>query len=140
MPDTKRKRPGRESSVPPADVKAFLARLEHPRKREILALREVIRAVDERIAESIKWNAPSFSTTEHFATFHLRDTSAVQIVLHLGAKARGVGLRGRIADPAGLLQWRDAGRATVRFTTLAEVEAKKAALASIVKQWITFVR
>lgn len=137
---TKRKRPGSESSAPAADVKAWLERLEHPRKREILALREVIRGVDQRVAESIKWNAPSFSTTEHFATFHLRDTAAVQIVFHLGAKARGVGMRGRIADPLGLLQWRDADRATVGFRTLAEVEARKAALAAIVKQWITFVR
>ena len=57
--------------VPPT-VEALLASLEHPLKREILALRTLVLKVDSSIAEEIKWNAPSFRTTEHFATMHLR--------------------------------------------------------------------
>ena len=69
-------------SLMTSDVESFIASLEHPFKREILALRAVILAADDGIAESIKWNAPSFSTSEHFATFHLRARDGVQVVLH----------------------------------------------------------
>ncbi len=127
-------------AVSSAEVEAFLASLEHPLKREFLALRAIIRAVDPRIAESIKWNAPSFSTSEHFATFHLRNKAGVQVVLHLGAKPRpDTGMRDAINDPLGLLQWRGADRATVSFRDLQEIEAKQAAFADIIRQWIAFV-
>jgi uncharacterized protein YdhG (YjbR/CyaY superfamily) len=36
--------------------------LDHPSKAEVRAVREIILAVDPRITEQVKWNAPSFST------------------------------------------------------------------------------
>jgi hypothetical protein len=121
------------------EVEDFLARLEHPLKREVLALRSIVRAVDPRIAEGIKWNAPSFFTTAHFATFHLRHRDRVQVVLHLDAQRRDVALRGAIGDPGGLLEWRGEDRATVAFRDLADIDAKREAFAAILRQWITFV-
>lgn len=124
----------------PTDVDALLARLEHPLTPVIHRLRAIIRDVDPRITESIKWNAPSFATAEHFATFHLRAADAVQVVLHLGAKARpDAALRDRIADPESLLQWRGADRATATFRSLPDVDARRAAFAALIRQWITFV-
>ena len=64
---------------------AFLASLDHPFLREILALREIILGADPSIVEGIKWNAPSFRTSEYFATFHLRARDGVQLILHRGA-------------------------------------------------------
>ena len=123
-----------------AEVERFLAGLEHPLKREILRLRAVILGADPRITESIKWNAPSFGTSEHFATFHLRSRGSVQVVLHLGAKPRpGVRLRDAIADPASLLDWRGADRAIVTFHDLAEIEAARKAFVGIIRQWVRFV-
>lgn len=123
------------------DVETFLASLEHPLEREIRALRAIIRGVDPRIGESVKWNAPSFSMSEHFATFHLRNRGAVQVVLHLGARPRpDAALRAAITDPAGLLEWRGADRAIVTFRGMADVESKQAAFAAVVRQWITFVQ
>lgn len=138
---TPKKRPAAGPAPAAEDVQAHLARLDHPLKREVLAIRKIIRGVDPRIAESVKWNAPSFSTSEHFATFQLRDTRSVLLVLHLGAKPpAGASVRGRIADPSGLLQWRGPDRATVSFRDLRDVQAKEAALADLIRQWITFVR
>lgn len=123
-----------------SDVESFIASLEHPFKREILALRAVILAADDGIAESIKWNAPSFSTSEHFATFHLRARDGVQVVLHLGAKPRpDAKVRATIVDDAALLQWRGSDRATVTFRDLRDVESKQNAFAGLIRQWITFV-
>lgn len=127
---------GRNASSP-ADVEAFLAGLDHPHAREIAALRRIILAADPRIAEGIKWNAPSFRTSEWFATFHLRARDGVQVILHFGAKARDRSAgRASIADPAGLLDWLGPDRASAKFRDLAEVEAKAAAFSAVVRQWI----
>ncbi len=50
------------------NVQGFLDKLDHPRKPEMIRLREVLLAIDPAIGEKIKWNAPSFRTREHFAT------------------------------------------------------------------------
>jgi hypothetical protein len=124
----------------PQDVESFLDALRHPLKDAIVLLREVIRGAAPGISESIKWNAPSFHTSEHFATFHLRATDSVQVVLHRGAKPRADGgIRGSIADPTALLRWRDQNRAIVRFRDLADVQATRRALTTIVHQWLKFV-
>lgn len=121
-------------------VEAFLAALDHQHLPALRALREIIRGVDPSVGESIKWNAPSFFTTEHFATFQLRHRQGVQVVLHLGVRSQpDTPLRRQINDPAGLLEWRGADRATVTFADLADVTAKRAAFDALLREWITFV-
>ena len=125
----------------PNDVDAFLATLDHPHLDAIEALRRIILSVDPRIGESVKWNAPSFHTVEHFATFHLRAKSGVQLVLHLGAKARpDATVRTTVADPQQLLHWKSADRATITIRDVADLAAKQDALTRIVRQWIDEVR
>jgi hypothetical protein len=137
MPKSARPKP---STAVPASVEAFLAALEHPRKPEILALRRIILDVDPGIREGIKWNAPSFSTSEHFATFHLRAKDGVQIILHLGAKVRASATTGVvIADPSALLEWLAADRAAVKFRDLRDIEARGAAFAAVLRQWIALL-
>jgi hypothetical protein len=116
------------------DVEALLALVDHPHDREIRALREIILGVDPRIAEGIKWNAPSFRTAEWFATFHLRAKQGVQLILHRGAKKRGAG--GAIADPESLLAWLGADRASVSFRDLDDVATKRSAFEAVICQWI----
>ncbi|MCU0633770.1 MAG: DUF1801 domain-containing protein [Gemmatimonadaceae bacterium] len=119
---------------------AFLLALDHPHRPALLALREIIRSADPTIGEAVKWNAPSFHTSEHFATFHLRHHPGVQVVLHLGAKPRpDARARERVADPAGLLVWRGADRATVAFADLADVAVKREAFLAVLRQWIALV-
>jgi hypothetical protein len=86
MPRKKPTSSSTQAVTPKSDLGSFLATLDHPRKKEIFALRKIISGVDPTIGEDIKWNAPSFHTTEHFATFHPRHTDGVQLVLHLGAE------------------------------------------------------
>lgn len=124
--------------MPATDVASFLAELEHPFKPEIIALRQVILGTDPRIAEGIKWNAPSFRTGEHFATMHLRERSGVRVIMHLGAKARTPTALA-IDDPEGLLEWLAPDRASALFRSGAEIEARRQAFAAIIRQWIVFV-
>lgn len=118
-------------------VERFLAALEHPFKAEILALRQIILAADPSISEEIKWNAPSFQTSEHFATFQLRARGAVQIILHRGAKPRDPAPESlAISDPEALLEWLSEDRASVKFRDLDEVHTRGPAFAQIIRQWI----
>lgn len=126
---------------PTQDVDAFIAALEHPRKGEILALRRIILDAEPSISEGIKWNAPSFRTTEWFATFHLRAKAGVQIILHFGARVRDRSeARAAIADPAGMLAWLGPDRASVTFGDAADVEARGSAFAEVIRQWIAHVQ
>ncbi len=124
----------------PESVDVFLETLDHPFKAEIVSLRQIILAADARIGEGIKWNAPSFRTSEYFATFHLRAKDGVQIILHLGAKVRDTAVTGiTIEDPAGLLEWLARDRAMVKFRDLQEIEGKRAAFTLLLRQWIEHV-
>ena len=118
---------------------AFLAALDHPHKPELLALRETILAADSRVSEGIKWNAPSFLTSEYFATFHLRAKAGVQIILHLGAKKRAQTSDLSIADPESLLHWLGADRAAVTFRNLDEVNTHRDAFTALIRAWIKHV-
>lgn len=118
-------------------VDQFMAALDHPCKAEIEALRAALRAVDPAIAEGIKWNAPSWRTSEYFATTHLRAKRGFGLILHLGAKARAQPEGSiTVADPAGLLKWLGRDRAMVEFTSAADFATKLPALQAVIPQWI----
>ena len=129
----------RTAAAPPT-VDAFLATLDHPHTDAIAAVRAIILGAAPGIGEGIKWNAPSFRTTEWFATFHLRTRDGVQLILHLGARVRDTAATGiAVDDPHGLLEWLARDRATVRLRDLADVEARRDALAALVRAWIAHV-
>ena len=135
-------KPGPERTAAAADtaeaVDAFMATLEHPHKAAIEALRTIIAGADPAIAEGVKWNAPSFRTTEYFATTHLRGKDGIGIILHLGAKVRETPSF-QVEDPQGLLKWLAKDRALVNFAGVQDVRAHEAALQEIVRQWIASV-
>lgn len=118
-------------------VDQFTAVLTHPHKADLETLRQAMRAVDRAIAEGIKWNAPSWRTTEYFATTHLRGKTGFSLILHLGAKARELPEDGlAMPDPAGLLKWLGRDRAQVEFASSADFAARLPALQAVIKQWI----
>lgn len=128
------------TSKAPTDPGVFLRDLTHPHKASIEAIRAIILGADKRIQESVKWNSLSYAIDEHFATFHLRAKSGVQVVFHRGAKVKD-NSAGQlpIDDPAGLLTWLANDRATATFADVADVAAKAKGLKKIVKQWITLM-
>lgn len=121
-------------------VENFIAALEHPYQAEITELRQIILGADPRIAEEIKWNAPSLYTTQHFATFQLRAKKGVQIILHLGTKVRETATTGiTVPDPEALLTWLAKDRASVTFQSMDEINAKRAAFTALIQAWIALV-
>jgi hypothetical protein len=128
-----------KSRKPAITVQSFIEDLEHPLKGEIVALRQLILSVDPAISEEVKWNAPSFRTSEHFATMHLRAKDSLQLILHLGARSKHSVPAEAIADPEGLLKWLGKDRASVSFTGAGDLALKGDALVAIVRQWIRHV-
>ncbi len=121
-------------------VDAFMATLEHPFKAEIETLRKLMLGVDSSVKEGIKWNAPSFRTTEYFATMNLRAKAGVGVILHLGAKVRKLPAGGvRIDDPKQMLKWLGKDRAMVEFESARKLKDGKAAFQAILRQWIAYV-
>lgn len=123
------------------DVGQFMAAMTHPLKRELQFLRETILAADTAIGEGIKWNAPSFHTSEYFATFNLRSVDRVQLIMHFGAKVNEISRSGVVIDdPAQLLAWRGKDRAIVTFLDMAHLSASREAFTGVLRQWIGHVR
>ena len=121
-------------------VDEFMGALAHSSKSEVQAIRSSILAADPSISEGVKWNAPSFRTTEYFATTNLREKNGVGVILHLGAKVRKIPPGGiQIDDPEELLKWLAENRAAVVFKDMNDFNAKKAAFVSIIRSWIAHV-
>jgi uncharacterized protein YdhG (YjbR/CyaY superfamily) len=108
-------------------VNEFIAKLDHPFKAEVQAVRDIIKGVNKNITEEIKWNAPSFSYKDYIATFNLRANNRVHLVFHNPeiAKINSEILEGNYPD-----------RRMVYFTDMQDVKAKKAALEQVVKELV----
>ncbi|MEO5798987.1 MAG: DUF1801 domain-containing protein [Gemmatimonadales bacterium] len=121
-----------------APVTEFLAELKNSNTSAFDMIRTIMLGVDSSIAEGIKWNAPSFRTSEWFATINVRATSGIQIVLHLGAKVRE-GAIVRIPDPERLLKWLAKDRAILTVRDLADLTARRGAMEDVIREWIKHV-
>ncbi|MBK7944612.1 MAG: DUF1801 domain-containing protein [Flavobacteriales bacterium] len=112
---------------------ALLDAHKHPLRKELDALRTIILSVDPSIEEGVKWNTASFRTTDWFATLNgPRHVKEPMVILHAGAKAKGIVLKDRIPDPEGLLKWMGNDRAQIIFKDMRDIASKRNALHSIV--------
>ncbi len=122
------------------EVAAYMRGLDHPLKKEIEAVRQIILGVSPEIHEGIKWNAPSFRTAkEYFATFNLRAKDSIQLIFHLGAKARDNQKALKIADPKGLMKWLATDRAILTLGKGRDIPANRAPFEAIVRAWMKYV-
>lgn len=121
---------------PATSVDAFLAKLTHPWRAQIAALRSAILASNTALTERIKWNAPSFCHDgDDRVTFRFPPKGGVQLVFHRGVAPKAA--KGfTFEDPSGLLVWVTADRGVVTFTSADDLTAKSPAIARLVGAWI----
>jgi hypothetical protein len=112
-----------------AVVDAYMRDVDHPFKAEMQAVREIILGVSPKIAERIKWNAPSFYYGEDLGAFNPRATEYAHLILLFPG---GEGMQ----DSSGLLEGNHKDRREAKFYSLDDVKSKKRALEKIVKGWI----
>lgn len=119
-------------------VDDLINNLDHPLIVEIRALRKLILGLDPAIAEEIKWNSPSFYTSEHFATMRLNGKPPLQLILHLGAKKQSIPA-GTIDDPQAILKWLGPDRAVLNLPTSESFAQVRESLAAVIRQWLKHV-
>jgi hypothetical protein len=132
MPEKKIKPSGAQQ------VKEFLDQLEHPLKKEILAVRKIILGANKELTEQIKWNAPSFCFNgEDRITFNLLGKDFFRLIFHTGAKVKEKKVKGKLLeDKSGLLEWAADDRAVAKFNDMKEIKANEKVLIDIVNRWI----
>jgi hypothetical protein len=134
------KKAAKQNSSTTDSVEAFVASLDEASKPAVNVLRQIFLAADPGIAEGIKWNVPSFRTSEYFATMNLRVKTGIGVVLHFGAKKSEISRAGvEIPDPASLLVWLAKDRAMITFRDVDDVTARRAALTKLIREWIKHV-
>lgn len=108
-------------------VEEFLAKLKHPLKAEMQAVREIICSASPKIEEDVKWGGPSFDYKEPMATFNPRVTDYVALIFHKGEL---------LQDKSGLLEPGPKGKAYAKFRSMSDVKKHTSDLQKIVKDWI----
>ena len=105
---------------------------EHPLKQEIEELRIIIKNASSKIAERIKWNAPSYYYIKDMAAFNLHQEKFIQIIFIFYNGAM-------INDSGDLLEgkWKD--RREARFYSMDDIKNKKSKLEKVVREWIDLI-
>lgn len=116
-------------------VETCIAALDPPRAAVVRAVRRRILALDPRIREEVKWNAPSYALDDHFATLRLSPPPACQLVLHTGAKPQKPPRRFDLPDPHGWVTWAAPDRAIVALPATLDAAAGRA-LDALVRRWM----
>lgn len=109
------------------EVDAYLEKKAHPMTDEIQRVREIILATDPRLEETIKWSSPTFLYKGNIASFFMNAKKFVSLMFHKGAL---------LPNSSGLLTGDAKEGRTARFTDMADVEAKKEALESVIREWV----
>lgn len=107
-------------------VDAWFDAYDNPQKAAVMRARAIILAADDRVTESIKWQAPTFGYRGNIASFFPKAKQHVSLMFHTGATIPG--------DHPLLEGDGDTSR-TAKFDGLAGVEASKAALEAVIRAW-----
>lgn len=111
-------------------VSEYMEKLEHPLKKEIEAVRIIIKNANSKIDERIKWAAPSYYYKEDLVTFNPRAQDLVHLVFHHPNIEK-------INSP--ILEGNYVSRRMTYLRNMQEIEANKAELESILNQLVDFL-
>ena len=108
------------------DVNAWMATYDNPMKPVVEAVRQVILKADPRIAETIKWKAPTFTYKGNMASFFPRAKAHASLMFHTGAS---------IVGEFPSLEGGEAVSRFMKFSSLDDLAAKAPELERIVRAW-----
>jgi len=108
------------------EVDAWFEESDHPLKEAMLLTRYTILDADERMAESIKWKAPTFEFKGNLLSFQPRAKKFVSLMFHRGSEIPGD--HPDLLGDAALVR-------TMRLAGEAGVEAHREALQAVVRAW-----
>ena len=112
------------------EVDAWLAAWDNPMRDVVAAMRETLLATDDRIAEKIAWNQPTFMHNGMFAGFLSRATKAAVLMFMDGSHFE--------AGHPGLIAGDGKTARQFRVVSLEEADARKAELEALVSAALAF--
>jgi len=71
------------------EVDAWFARYDNPMKDVVMRIRDIVLGADKRVAECIKWQAPTFTFEGNIASFFPKSKQHASLMFHMGAKIPG---------------------------------------------------
>jgi len=123
------------------EVTKFLDEQNHPLRKEIELLRQIILTSGEEFTENIKWNAPNYCHhNEDRITMKINPPKQIQLIFHRGAKKLVQPPTKLIDDETELLVWKENDRAITSFKNSADIEKNKPELSIIINNWINAAR
>lgn len=108
------------------EVDDWLAAYDNPMKPVVQRVREVVLGADPRVAETIKWQAPTFTYRGNIASFYPRARKHASLMFHQGALIPG---RHSVLEGEG-----ETSR-VAKFADLEDVEARRPDLEAVVRAW-----
>jgi uncharacterized protein YdhG (YjbR/CyaY superfamily) len=108
------------------EVEAWFSRYENPMKPVVARVREIVLGADERVAECVKWQAPTFTFAGNIASFFPKAKQHASLMFHQGAKIPGK--HPRLEGTGGTSRM-------LKIATVAEANAAKRDIERIVKAW-----
>jgi hypothetical protein len=123
-----------------SEVTDFLDELNHPFRKEIELLRNVVLSADTNLTENIKWNGPNYCfDNEDQITMRIQPTTSMQIqlIFHRGAKKQEQPTDKMFASKSKMLVWKENDRAIASFKNRQDIDNAKTELTEIIKQWIS---
>ena len=111
-------------------VSEYMDKLKHPLKAEMEAVRSIIKKANSKIAERIKWNAPSYYYKEDLVTFNHRATGHVHLVFHHASI---------VNIESDLLQGDYKDRRMMYMKNMKEVEANEKELSRIINELVNTI-
>ncbi len=109
------------------EVDAWFDRYDNPQKELVDAVRRVVLAADDRVTETIKWQAPTFVYKGNIASFFPKSKAHASLMFHTGAS---------LPDPDGLLEGDGATSRVAKFADRDDLAAKTPALQALIRAWI----
>lgn len=119
------------------DVTSFLDEQNHPLRKEIETLRELILSSNQNLSENIKWNGPNYCLEdEDRVTMKIQPPKNIQLIFHCGAKVKEQPKEKLVKEDFGLLIWKGNDRAVATFKSMQEIEISKKPLLAIISEWL----
>ena len=107
-------------------VDAWFEAKKHPQTETMQAVRDAILDADARVSESIKWQSPTFAYMGNIASIMPGAKQFVSLMFHRGADIPGS--HPELQGGADVARY-------MRFDSVADVAAKRDALAAAVRAW-----
>ena len=109
------------------DVDAWMAAYDNPQKDLVQQIRLAILEADDRISESIKWQAPTFEYKGNIASFFPRAKKLASLMFHKGAEIPG-------EFPNLMGDGKEARQ--MKFDDATDFQRQKSELQDVVRAWI----